>query len=248
MTPGDATARRGSGPPAAHRKTSKHPHVNPHGGWSERPWKGISFLVTQPAGLTINSAGVARLPYRLPDGSVFRERFFAPDGRAWWAAGGGLVPFGLETLPPAAAAASCGLLIAEGESDALALREAFAGVAEPGSVHRFAAIALPGAATWRPEWRAHLEPHRLIYLVGDGDAAGRRMAESVLRDIPWARPLRLPDGEDARAMLQRHGRRALDRYLAEADRDALIAAAFQRPTLDAAIAFLRGEEELRRVA
>jgi hypothetical protein len=44
--------------------------------------------------------------------------------------------------------------------------------------------------------------------------------------VPWARPVRLPDGTDARSLLQSEGSRALDPYLLAADRDAAIAAAF----------------------
>jgi hypothetical protein len=193
------------------------------------PWKGISAAVLEQAGVHERD-GLIVVPYRRPDGSLFRERLFAPNGRAWWEPGDGLSPYGLETLPPADQAVETALLIAEGESDALALREAFADRTGPGRIRGYRALGLPGATSWRPEWKLIVEPHALIYVLGDGDDAGQRMNISILEAVPWARAVWLPDGEDARGLLQQEGPDALDPYLRDADHMARVRLAFRKAT------------------
>jgi hypothetical protein len=190
-------------------------------------WKGISASVLEHAGVVADGE-LVRLPYRRTDGTTQAWRVFAPSGRCWWDPAGldHLVPFGIEALPGSNEAELCALLITEGESDALAIREAFAGRTGPGRIGGYRAMGLPGAGTWRREWRSFVDPFALVYVVGDGDGAGRRMIKAVRADVPWARPLWLPAGEDARSLLQRHGPQALDGFIAEADTTALALVAF----------------------
>lgn len=186
-------------------------------------WKGLPHGVLADAGVTV-SCGLVRVPYRDRDGTELNAKFFPlrPDSsaaRSWWEQSGrALTLFGPETLPSPRVAPWVPLLLCEGESDALAVRHAVAGNA--------AVLAVPGAGTWRREWRRPLEPFPVIYVLGDGDRAGRAMNAEVKRDVPWARPVWLPDGEDARSVVQRDGVDALELFLAEADRDARLAAAF----------------------
>lgn len=212
----------------------------------ERPWKGVLWLVLDDAGVSCDGDRVY-VPYRRPDGSTHNRRVFAAGGRCWWENSGlELIPFGLETLPPAAEARDRALLVAEGESDVLALREAFAGVTADNPIRGYHVLGLPGAGTWRPEWRRWLEPFPLVYLLGDGDAAGRELNARVKRDVPWARPVWLPEGTDARGILQEHGPQALELFLERADSDAQLWAAFTLGVdLSAAAALLRGEEVSR---
>ena len=121
---------------------------------------------------------------------MYRERFFAPNGRTWWGPGEGLVPFGLETIP--SDPDSWALMFAEGESDALALREAFAGTTEAHELGRVCVLGLPGASSWRPEWSSIAATFDRVYVIGDGDEAGRKMIAKVNADVRWARPVRLP--------------------------------------------------------
>jgi hypothetical protein len=191
----------------------------------ERPWRGIARHVLDDAGVTL-LRGTARIPYRLPDGREYNAKLRTA-GREWWnVCGLPLIPFGLETLPPAEAAADALLVLAEGESDALALRESLSADEATGS-QPFAVLALPGATTWRHDWRAYFDPYPLIYVVGDGDDAGRRMMRRVAASIPWARLVHLPDGSDTRSLLQSRGVHALDRYFADADAEATLDAVFR---------------------
>lgn len=213
---------------------------------SERPWKGISHLVLDEAGVHCDEAGVVHVPYRNLDGSVHREHLFCEGGRSWWSPGEGLIPLGLELLPPPARATRCALIVAEGDSDTLALREAFAGTSGDHPLDGFYVIGLPGAGTWRTHWLDYVRHFDIVYVVADGDLAGRRMLSKVWADVPWARPVRLPDGTDARGILQGEGPQALDRHLDLADSAARLMAAFRvSPSLDACERLLRGEEVLR---
>jgi hypothetical protein len=154
-----------------------------------------------------------------------------------------VLPFGLETLPPMERRGRAALAICEGESDALAFREAYAGVAGNTWIQRHVVIAVPGASSWRPDWAHHLDGFDVIYVLGDGDRAGRRLDWAVRRDVPHARLVSFRDGDDVRRVLQRDGHRALDPYLARADRDACVDAAFTAArTLDEWERLLRGEE------
>jgi len=204
----------------------------------ERPWKDIAWFVLDEAGVVFER-DLVRVPYKLPDGTVHLWRIFARSGRCWWSpAGRELVPLGLELL--AADADDRALFVCEGESDLFAVREAFADVADS-DISGYDGIAIPGAGVWKDEWRAYLDRYSLIYVLGDGDDAGRRMTEAVCRSVPWAQPVSLPAGEDVRSILQGQGPRALDPLLREADWLANLSLAFQVcGTYDECVAFLSG--------
>ena len=184
---------------------------------AERPWKGLLWLTLEEAGVVVARDRV-RIPYRLPDGRELYAKIVTTTGRVWCEppplSVGGLVPFGLETLPVDRRDESL-LFVNEGESCALAVREALAKWDRfPGGVYT---IALPGAGTWRPAWRDYVKDFRHIVVVPDGDEPGDRMADAVLRDLPWSRRVLLPAGEDARSIVQAGGARGLMPFLAAAD-------------------------------
>lgn len=225
--------------------------------YAERPWKGIHAFVLEEAGVTIDHRGNIRIPYRFPDGRTFRERIYPLAGGAgWWGdlspdaeqeAGGRLLPLGLETLPSPEKAARSACIIFEGCSDTLAGREAFAETRPDSPILAYYPVGLPGASTWKRRWARYFEPFRLIYLVGDGDVAGRRMIDDVHADLPWARPVWLPDGEDARSILQTQGPGALDPYLDRADEVAKLCVAFAvAESYDEFVRLLGGKAVVKR--
>ena len=188
-------------------------------------WKEIAPDVLAAAGVELDRVSV-RVPYRDRDGRELYCKRFGREHRSWYEpAGISLVPFGLETLPPTWSRYPrfVALLLCEGESDALAARDVLRYRDDARAVE-YIALALPGASSWRDEWRAFLEPFPLLYVLGDGDDAGRRMNRRVRSAVPWARPVWLPDGSDVRALLQADPD-ALTPYLELADRDALLWAA-----------------------
>jgi len=189
--------------------------------------------------------GLVRVPYRDRDGGEVFEKVFA-NSRSWYSPGGiELIPFGLDRLPRSPwIAARSALLVCEGESDALAAREHFfEGDAE---ILSWFALGLPGSGTWRRSWRQWLAPFPRIYLCGDGDEPGQRMNWRVKRAVPWARPVRLPAGDDVRSILQREGRAGLAPYLQAAGVAARLAAALTLARdVDHFEQLLQGEEVQR---
>jgi hypothetical protein len=181
---------------------------------SPRPWKGIDYLVLEQAGIVVEPE-LVRIPYREPDGSLRFWRVKHTAGREWFeprpTTVGGLIPWGLETLPTPAPGSltiqGAAVFVLEGESDRLALL---------------------GAGAWAAEWDGYLRPFSVVYVIGDGDEPGRRMATTVRRSAPWVRPVELAPGDDVRAVLQRAGgiEELLD-LIADADRVALLSAAIR---------------------
>jgi hypothetical protein len=188
-------------------------------------WKGLAPDVLAEAGVELDRGSI-RVPYRDRGGRELYCKRFGREHRSWYEPTGiSLVPFGLETLPAEGSRFPryCALLLCEGESDALAVRDVLRHREDARAV-RYLTLALPGASSWRDEWRSFLRPFPLVYVLGDGYKSGRRMNRRVRSAVPWARPVWLPDGCDVRALLQADPD-ALDSYLEHADRDALLWAA-----------------------
>jgi hypothetical protein len=154
-------------------------------------WKGLGRGVLVDAGIEQRADGTVAIPYRRLDGTVARWRFVSAAGHRWWGPGDGVHLFGAETL--AWASRREPVLVCEGESDALAAREAF---------ELAAAVAAPGAGIWHPGWRALLDPFPLVYAIGDGDPPGKGFAWRVRASVPWVRPVVMPAGRDLRDLLQ----------------------------------------------
>jgi DNA primase len=161
-------------------------------------WKGFAVAQLEQFGIKANSDGSIWLPYYKRDGTLFRAKQFAPDGRSWWLGGQGRgqIPYGLEQLENSGKV----LVLTEGESDTLALRLAW-----PNTI---VAIGLPGASSWKSKWAGIAEGFERVYLSFDGDEAGDGLKEAVAADLPDAKALALPRGADSRAILQQLGKRA----------------------------------------
>jgi hypothetical protein len=171
----------------------------------------LSWLVEE-AGICFEPDGLVVIPYRLPDCRLYAERVIAPNGRRWWRPGDGrqLIPFGLEKLSRERMRPYACLAIAEGESDALALRAAYNGTA-------LEVIGIPGARCWRSEWATLARGYAAVYVFGDGDQAGRALNADVVRDVPGALIVDVPAGGDVRDLLEARGRGAVDELLCRAD-------------------------------
>lgn len=201
-------------------------------------WKNLpQFILTERA-IVATERG-ARIPYYNHDGSLHATRVYDGNRCYWTPAGRGVQPYGLETLVDDWAAGNQALLFAEGESDALTL----ATIEWSHSTLIGAdVLGVPGAFTWRPEWSKWAEPYGAVYVFTDGDIPGERFGWTVRRDIPRARIVQMPAGEDVRSMVQRDGAEALEPLIAASETNARLVEAFQTcATLEEAAAFLRGE-------
>jgi Toprim domain-containing protein len=175
-------------------------------------WKGISEAVLDAAGVEVVN-GEVRIPYRTYDGWLWATRIFKGD-RTWWDGLNGkpLIPYTavpLSSFHDPRLSENRFLLVTEGESDALAVHEAFG----DGDVE---VLAAPGAHTWRDEWTSYLEPYGSVLVLGDGDEAGQLFNWRVRRSFPAAAIVTLPAGEDVRSILQRDGAYGLDPYIEDA--------------------------------
>lgn len=101
--------------------------------------------------------------------------------------------------------------LTEGEIDAITLT--MAGIP---------AVAVPGSGGWRREWRHLFEDYEevLVFLDGDEDkthpqtgklveAASKKFARTLERDLPNARTVQMPTDEDVNSVYTREGAHAL---------------------------------------
>lgn len=179
-------------------------------------WKGLGFDILSEADLEVLNEDGWALPYKLPNGSVAYSKRWSVNGESWYEPSpldvGGLIPFGLESIPWGRLREDDILIVTEGESDALVCRERIAEL----DGRRVFTLGLPGAHSWRESWAGYLRPFRAVYVIGDADAPGRKMASKVRADCRWVRVVELPDGDDVRAFVQREGAEALLPLLDEA--------------------------------
>lgn len=111
-----------------------------------------------------------RIPYRLPDGEEVAVRFRTAlkkpvdgaDGRFRWRKGDKPTLYGLERLQEIRKAGY--VVLVEGESDAQTLW-----------LHGVAALGIPGASNWRPQWSEHLQGIDKIYVVVEPDQGGETL-------------------------------------------------------------------------
>lgn len=88
--------------------------------------------------------------------------------------------------------------VCEGELDAIVATQA--GVR---------AVGVPGATQWRPYWDHLFEGYDEVVLLRDGDAAGRKMSETLMGRLPNCRTVRMPEGEDVSSFVLANGGDAL---------------------------------------
>lgn len=66
-------------------------------------------------------------------------------------------------------------------------------------------VGLPGSASWEPWWADIFRGYRTVYLLGDGDDAGRKMNKKLQQKLSNARNIWLPEGKDVNALLIEEG-------------------------------------------
>ena len=164
--------------------------------YSEKKKLPIEWLREQ--GLSdVHYMGVpaVRIPYLKKDGTEGAVRFRlalekaedGSDNRFRWRKGSKPLLYGLWRLGQARETGY--VVLCEGESDALTLW-----------YHRFPALGVPGANTWRNEWASELDGIGKVYAVIEPDHGGEtlwdRLAASPLRERLYRVTLEVPDGQD----------------------------------------------------
>lgn len=84
--------------------------------------------------------------------------------------------------------------VTEGELDALAAT--YAGLPS---------VGCPGASAWKPFYYRLFDDFEHVYVLGDGDAAGRRWAAGLVPNIPGAVSRVLPADHDVTSYIVEHG-------------------------------------------
>lgn len=89
------------------------------------------------------------------------------------------------------------ICVTEGELDAITL-----------SMCGIPAVAVPGATSWKKWFGRCLDDFSRIYVLGDGDEAGRRMSSLLVKEVR-ATSIRLPRGEDVNSLYLKQGERGI---------------------------------------
>lgn len=94
------------------------------------------------------------------------------------------------------------IAITEGEIDAVTA-----------TVNGIPAVGVPGAKLWHPRFREPFLGYESVYVLADGDKAGVEFAEVVARNLPNAKIIPMPDGEDVNSLVCKEGVEAITRRL-----------------------------------
>lgn len=86
------------------------------------------------------------------------------------------------------------ICIAEGELDALTL-----------NICGIPALGVSGSGKWEPHWTEILDDFQYVYVMLDGDSAGEKFGQKVVKEVPHAVRIRMPDGEDVNSMYVKNG-------------------------------------------
>lgn len=88
--------------------------------------------------------------------------------------------------------------ITEGEFDAAITDE-----------HVLPCVGVPGATKWRPYWGRLFEDFDRVFVIGDGDPAGRKFVDKLVGILPNAHPVMMPADQDPNSYFVTHGADAL---------------------------------------
>lgn len=88
--------------------------------------------------------------------------------------------------------------ITEGEIDAITA-----------DVAGIPAVGVPGSQAWKPHFREPFIGYEDVFILADGDDAGRTFAETVASSLPNARIRSMPPGSDVNSLVMERGVQAL---------------------------------------
>ena len=97
-------------------------------------------------------------------------------------------------------------LVESGDSIAICEGEIDAITAEVCGIH---AVGIPGIQLWKRHFRDPFLGYEKVFVLADGDEAGRQLAATVMKDLPNARHIPMPPGMDVNDVVLKHGPSAL---------------------------------------
>lgn len=71
------------------------------------------------------------------------------------------------------------------------------------------AVGVPGAQLWKNHFRDPFLGYETVYILADGDDAGRAFASTVKKDLPNAKHIPMPPGMDVNSVVVQQGAKAL---------------------------------------
>jgi DNA primase len=169
--------------------------------------RGLSLAVARTAGLGVvdreildyrSLAGRLAIPYFTDGGPVnmvFRcmqshDCKSLPDhGKYVRATGGGVNLYNVQAYREA----ENFICVTEGEIDALSCK-----------AMGIPAIAVPGAENWKDHWNLVFQDFESIYVLQDGDAAGKKFGLRVKKELGASR-FDMPEGEDVNSAMVKYG-------------------------------------------
>lgn len=94
--------------------------------------------------------------------------------------------------------------IAEGELDAVSA-----------TLAGLPTVGIPGASSWQSYWRELFLGYRTVYVFTDGDEPGEALGRRIGKDLPNAKVIHCPSGEDVNSIYANHGAEELQKYWKE---------------------------------
>ncbi|MFJ2244874.1 toprim domain-containing protein [Streptomyces sp. NPDC087862] len=67
------------------------------------------------------------------------------------------------------------------------------------------AVGLPGVSSWRDHFGPAFAGFETVFVIGDGDQAGRQFTQKMCERLPNAKPIDLGDGYDVNSFTQQYG-------------------------------------------
>lgn len=71
------------------------------------------------------------------------------------------------------------------------------------------AVGLPGATSWQGYFKEPFLGYKEVYVLADGDQAGTEFANKIARELPNAKVIPCPPGEDVNSLVVAYGPAAL---------------------------------------
>jgi len=75
------------------------------------------------------------------------------------------------------------------------------------------AVAIQGVSSWEDHFDRAFAGYERVFILGDGDEAGRKMTEKLAERLPNGVPIYLPEGEDPDSLRRKEGDGAIRKLL-----------------------------------